>query len=182
MRLCDIDLDYRAGIGLLVALIALWSGDSPNQAVARIFDILGAPVGLFVLVLDKVFALDEGASAGIWIALFFAYWMLIGGLVGWGLGKLRPKRSPKLARFNLGRSELNGPTTRQNIPYHRTGGTCQAAYGRSSNYWNERRKRNEGPAAVVRNGGDYGSASTGPPVSIRFEITADTYGGACFVR
>ena len=34
-----------AGIGLLVALIALSSGDSPNQAVARIFDILAHQLG-----------------------------------------------------------------------------------------------------------------------------------------
>ena len=80
-----------AGIGLIVAFAALSSGDSPNLALARVFDILHTPVALFVLGLEKVFGLDEGTSVGIWLLLLFVYWMVIGGLIGWGVGIVRSK-------------------------------------------------------------------------------------------
>jgi len=32
------------GIGILIAWAALWSGDSPDLKVARLFDILDLPV------------------------------------------------------------------------------------------------------------------------------------------
>jgi hypothetical protein len=80
-----------AGIGLVVAFAALASGDSPNLNFARAFDVLGAPVGFAVLILEKLFGLSEGSSVAAWLLLHFAYWMLIGGLVGWGLSVLRSK-------------------------------------------------------------------------------------------
>jgi hypothetical protein len=79
------------GIGLVVALAALASGDSPNPYWARAFDILGAPVAFAVLLLEKLFGLDKGSSVGFWLLFHFAYWGLIGGLMGWGYGVLRSK-------------------------------------------------------------------------------------------
>jgi hypothetical protein len=49
------------GIGLLVALVALSSGDSGDLRWAKVFDILGAPVGLAVLALQKA-GVGEGSS------------------------------------------------------------------------------------------------------------------------
>jgi hypothetical protein len=75
------------GIGLLVALVALSSGDSPDLRWAKVFDILGAPVGFAVLALQKV-GLGEGSSTVAWLLLHFTYWGAIGGLIAWGVGRL----------------------------------------------------------------------------------------------
>jgi hypothetical protein len=80
-----------ACIGLLIALIALASGDSPNQTWAHVFDFLGKPVALFVWLLEKVFGLNKGSSAGLWFLLHFIYWMLIGAFAGWGVSIVRSK-------------------------------------------------------------------------------------------
>ena len=80
-----------ACFGLLIALIALASGDSPNQTSAHVFDILGKPVALFVWLLEKVFGLSKAGSAGLWFLFHFVYWMLLGALAGWGVGIVRSK-------------------------------------------------------------------------------------------
>jgi hypothetical protein len=80
-----------AGFGLLIAVIALASGDSPTQTWAHIFDILGKPVSLFVWVLEKVFQLSKGSSAALWFLLHFVYWMVIGALAGCATSVLRSK-------------------------------------------------------------------------------------------
>ncbi len=78
-----------ACLGLLIALIALASGDNPNQTWARVFDILGKPVALIVWILEKAFGLSKGSSSGLWFLFHFIYWMLIGALAGWGASIVR---------------------------------------------------------------------------------------------
>jgi hypothetical protein len=73
----------------LVAAAALASGDSPDQTAARVFDILGKPVSLLVWLLEKIFKLSASSSAGLWFLFHFAYWMVIGALLGWVVGILR---------------------------------------------------------------------------------------------
>ena len=73
-----------AGIGLTVAFAALASGDSPNPVLAYTFDILDAPVGFAVLLIEKLFGVNRGDSVGFWLLLHFVYWMTIGALVVWG--------------------------------------------------------------------------------------------------
>jgi hypothetical protein len=67
-------------IGLLVALAALASGDSPNPSVARFFDIVEKPVSII-----------SGNNIALWLLLHFAFWMMIGGLLGWGIAVLKSK-------------------------------------------------------------------------------------------
>jgi hypothetical protein len=80
-----------AGIGLIIAFAALSSGDSPNLNFARAFDILGAPVALAVLILEKLFGLSESSSVAAWLLLHFTYWVVIGALIGWAFESLRAK-------------------------------------------------------------------------------------------
>jgi hypothetical protein len=77
-----------AGFGLLVALIALASGDMPDPTSARVFDVLGKPVALFVWFLEKLLGLSEGNLMPLWFVLHFVYWMFIGALLGWLVGAL----------------------------------------------------------------------------------------------
>jgi hypothetical protein len=80
-----------AMIGLLVGAAALASGDSPNPIVAHVFDFLGTPVSLLVWLLQQLFGLSDVSAAGWWFLFHFAYWMLLGGLIGWGAAILRSK-------------------------------------------------------------------------------------------
>jgi hypothetical protein len=84
-----------AAIGFLVAAAALASGDSPNQAAARVFDLLGTPVSLFVLLLKKLFGLGDASTVGVWLISHFVYWMLLGSGCACGISILRYKATGK---------------------------------------------------------------------------------------
>jgi len=80
-----------AATGLLVGGAALFSGDSAHQDAARIFDILDTPVSVAIWILEHVFRFRHESTIGWWFLFHFGYWMILGGLVGWGVGILRSK-------------------------------------------------------------------------------------------
>jgi hypothetical protein len=76
-------------IGLLVGGAALFSGDSAHPESARIFDIIDKPVSVPIWILEHIFRFSHESTIGWWLLFHFAYWMLLGGLVGWGIGIVR---------------------------------------------------------------------------------------------
>lgn len=86
-----IDLIAKgAAIGFLVGLVSVLGVHGP-EVIVRTFEIVGVPVSWFVALLQMVFGLSEMTSALLWWLLHSLYWMVIGGLVGWGVSVLQTK-------------------------------------------------------------------------------------------
>jgi hypothetical protein len=80
-----------AGIGFFVGGAVLFCGDSPHEATARLIDIIDTPVNVAVWILEHIFRFRHDRTAGWWLLFHFGYWMILGGLAGWGFGVIRSK-------------------------------------------------------------------------------------------
>jgi hypothetical protein len=62
-----------------------------DQQAARILEIIIAPVSLLVWIVKHLFMLSDKGTAGWFLLFYFTYWLLLGGLVGWGIAVVKAK-------------------------------------------------------------------------------------------
>ncbi len=79
-----------AGVGFLVGLASIATVDKPSLCFFR---VLSKPVDAAMWLAQKTLGLSDGATALMgWLGLGI-YWMIIGGLIGWGLSVFLSKAS-----------------------------------------------------------------------------------------
>jgi hypothetical protein len=77
-----------ADIGFLVGLASIAAVDKPSL---RIFRLISKPVEWVGWLAQKTLGLSDGSTALIgWLGLGI-YWMILGGLIGWGVSVLSSK-------------------------------------------------------------------------------------------
>jgi hypothetical protein len=77
-----------AGIGFLFGLASIATIDKASLFILRVGN---KPVELVVWASQKVFGLSDGSTALMgWFCTAF-YWMVLGGLIGWGVSVLYSK-------------------------------------------------------------------------------------------
>ena len=77
-----------AGIGFLVGLASIATVDKTSLYILR---ILSKPVEWVMWLAQKMLGLSDGSTALMgWLCLA-VYWMILGGLIGWGVSVLYSK-------------------------------------------------------------------------------------------
>jgi len=71
-----------AGVGFLFGLASIAARDKPSLHLVR---ILSKPVEFVLWLAQKTLGLSDGSTALMgWLCLA-VYWMILGGLIGWGV-------------------------------------------------------------------------------------------------
>ena len=79
-----------AGVGFLFGLASIATVDKKTLAILR---IAGKPVEFVTWLAQKTFGLTDGSTALMgWLGLA-VFWMILGGLTGWGVSVLLAKTS-----------------------------------------------------------------------------------------
>jgi hypothetical protein len=77
-----------AGIGFLIGLASIAAVDKPSL---RIFRLISKPVEWCSWLAQNTLGLSQGSTALMgWLGLAI-YWMILGGLIGWGVSVLHSK-------------------------------------------------------------------------------------------
>lgn len=77
-----------AGIGFLVGLALIAAED---KGAEHILFVMSKPVEWVMWLAHKILGLSDGSTALMgWLCLGL-YWMIIGGVIGWGAGVIRSK-------------------------------------------------------------------------------------------